>query len=192
MLVWGGLGMGIGIFLAVVAAFVFYVISLYNRLVSKKTLAEEGFSGIDVQLKRRADLIPNLIETVKGYMQHEKSTLENITALRARAQGATSVDDRLVAEAGITKALAGIMMVAENYPQLQASSSFVNLQGQLSEIENQLQMARRYYNGAARDLNVMVDQFPGNLIAVRFGFTKKPFFELDNDADRQVQKVSFN
>ena len=192
MLVWGGLGMGIGIFLAVVAAFVFYVISLYNRLVSKKTLAEEGFSGIDVQLKRRADLIPNLIETVKGYMQHEKSTLENITAWRARAQGATSVDDRLVAEAGITKALAGIMMVAENYPQLQASSSFVNLQGQLSEIENQLQMARRYYNGAARDLNVMVDRFPGNWIAARFGFTKKPFFELDNEADRQVQKVSFN
>lgn len=184
--------MGIGIFLTVVAAVVFYVISLYNRLVSKTTLAEEGFSGIDVQLKRRADLIPNLIETVKGYMGHEKTTLENITALRTRAQGATSVDDRLVAEAGISKALAGIMMVAENYPQLQASSSFVNLQGQLSEIENQLQMARRYYNGAARDLNVMVDQFPGNLIASRFGFSKRPFFELENDADRQVQKVSFS
>lgn len=183
--------MDILIFLAVLAVIVYYFVGVYNGLVKKRTLAEEGFSGIDVQLKRRADLIPNLIETVKGYMGHEKGTLENITALRTRAQSATNPEDRLKAEAGISGALANIMMVAENYPQLQASSSFVNLQGELSGIEEQLQMARRYYNSAARDLNVMIEQFPSNIIAGHFRFEKKPFFEIENEADRQVQKVSF-
>ena len=169
----------------------FYIVSLYNTLVKKRTLAEEGYSGIDVQLKRRADLIPNLVETVKGYMEHEKGTLENITSLRARAQSATNPEERLKAEAGISGALANIMAVAENYPQLQASSNFISLQGDLSAIEDQLQMARRYYNGAARDLNILVEQFPSNIVASHFGFEKKPFFEIENEADRQVQKVSF-
>lgn len=184
--------MGIWVFLGAVVLVVMYAISTYNKLVSKRTMSEEGFSGIDVQLKRRADLIPNLIETVKGYMTHEKSTLERVTELRTQAQSATNLDDRFKAEAGISKALGSIMMVAENYPQLQASSSFVTLQGELSSIEEQLQLARRYYNGTARDLNVLVEQFPSNIIAGKFNFEKKPFFEIENEADRNVQKVSFS
>lgn len=179
------------IVIGVVVLIAIYFVSVYNRLVSKRTLAEEGFSGIDVQLKRRADLIPNLVETVKGYMDHEKGTLENITALRAKAQTTTNPEDRLKTEAAISGALANIMAVAESYPQLQASSNFNNLQSELASIEEQLQMARRYYNGTVRELNVMIEQFPSNLIAGSFGFTKKPFFEIDNEADRQVQKVSF-
>ena len=179
------------IVIGVVVIAVIYIISLYNKLVKVRTLAEEGYSGIDVQLKRRADLIPNLIETVKGYMDHEKGTLENITALRVKAQSAATPEDRLKAEGAISGALANIMAVAENYPQLQASSSFVNLQNELSGIEEQLQMARRYYNGTVRELNVMVEQVPSNIIAGMFGFAKQPFFEIDNEADRQVQKVSF-
>ena len=169
----------------------FYVITLYNNLVKARTLAEEGFSGIDVQLKRRADLIPNHVETVKGYMDHEKGTLENITALRAKAQASHTPEERFKAEAGISGALANILAVAENYPQLRASDNFVDLQNELSGIEEQLQMARRYYNGTVRDLNVMVEQFPGNIIAGMFRFEKKAFFEIDNEVDRQVQKVSF-
>jgi LemA protein len=184
--------MEILVVIGVISIAVFYIVSIYNKLVKNRTLAEEGYSGIDVQLKRRADLIPNLVETVKGYMGHEKGTLENITALRTRAQSAGNPEDRLKAEAAISGALANIMMVAENYPQLQASSNFVDLQGQLSQIEEQLQMARRYYNGAVRDLNVMIEQFPSNMVAKHFGFEKKPFFEIENQADREVQKVSFN
>lgn len=177
---------------AVVLLFIaFYFITIYNNLVKSRTLAEEGYSGIDVQLKRRADLIPNLVETVKGYMDHEKGTLENITALRAKAQNAGSPEERLKAEAGISGALANILAVAENYPQLRASDNFVDLQNELSSIEEHLQMARRYYNGTVRDLNVMIEQFPSNIIAGMFHFEKKPFFEIDNEADRQVQKVSF-
>jgi len=183
--------MGMLIVVGILVVGAFYIVGLYNGLVKKRTLAEEGYSGIDVQLKRRADLIPNLVETVKGYMEHERGTLDDITALRTKSQIAATPDDKFAVETQISKALSSIMMVAENYPQLQASSNFNSLQEQLSSIEEQLQMARRYYNGAARDLNVMVEQFPSNMVAQRFGFQKKPFFEIENEADRAVQKVSF-
>lgn len=168
-----------------------YAVSTYNRLVQKRTMAEEGFSGIDVQLKRRYDLIPNLIETVKGYMAHEKGVLEKVTEMRARAHDATNLGDRFQAEAGLTRALAGFFAVAENYPDLKASTNFVDLQRQLMEIEDQIQLARRYYNGTVRDLNMMVEQFPSNIIANMFHFEKKPFFEIENEAERANVKVGF-
>lgn len=174
-----------------VGAVGYYAASVYNSLVRKRAMTEESFSGIDVQLKRRSDLIPNLVETVKGYMDHERSTLENITALRARAQTAATPEERIKTESAISGLLGNIMAVAENYPDLRASTNFVNLQGELSAIEGELQLARRYYNGSARDLNIMIDQFPTNVVAMFFHFQKKPYFEIENEADRQVQKVSF-
>lgn len=169
-----------------------YGISVYNRLVSKRNLAEEGFSGVDVQLKRRYDLVPNLVETVKGYAKHESETLEKVTQWRAKAQGATNLDDRFRAEAGLSQALANVFAVSESYPDLKADSSFTGIQGQLSSLEDQIQLSRRYYNGTVRDLNTLVEMFPSNIVANLFSFQKKPFFELGNEAEREVQKVSFS
>lgn len=180
------------IFLAVVAVAVMYAVGVYNKLVTKRAMTEEAFSGIDVQLKRRADLIPNLVETVKGYMTHEASTLEKVTAMRARAQSATSPEERFKAEAGISSLLGNIMAVSENYPALKASENFISLQNDLSKIEDEIQFSRRYYNGSARDLNIMIQQFPTNVIAGVFKFDEKPYFEIENEEERKVQKVSFN
>ncbi|MDY0029920.1 MAG: LemA family protein [Pseudobdellovibrionaceae bacterium] len=181
----------LGLF-ALIGFSVVYAVSIYNALIKKRAMAEESFSGVDVQLKRRADLIPNLVETVKGYMTHESGTLEKVTAMRARAQNASSSDERFQAESQISSLLGNIMAVSENYPDLKASANFTNLQAELSGIEEQIQMSRRYYNGTVRDLNIMIDQFPTNIIAGMGGFTKKEFFEIENEADREVQKVSFN
>lgn len=179
------------IFIVVAGLVVLYAVGVYNKLVTKRAMTEESFSGIDVQLKRRADLIPNLIETVKGYMTHEQGTLEKVTAMRARAQSATNPDERFKAEAGISSLLGNIMAVAENYPELKASTNFINLQNELSGIEEHIQFARRYYNGAARDLNIMIQQFPSNIVAGMFHFEQKPYFEIEDEADRKVQRVSF-
>lgn len=173
---------------AVMAA---YIAITYNQLVSKRNLAEEGFSGMDVQLKRRHDLIPNLLETVKGYMQHEQSTLEKVTQMRAQAGQAKTVEDRAKAEAGLSAALGGIFAVAEQYPELKASQNFIGLQQELSGIEEQIQLARRYYNGSVRDLNTLAEQFPSNIVANMFHFEKKAYFEMESAAERAVPKVSF-
>lgn len=179
------------VLLAIIGFIVVYGIGTYNSLVTKRTMANESFSGVDVQLKRRADLIPNLVETVKGYMTHESKTLENVTAMRARAQKAGTADERFQAESAISGLIGNIMAVSENYPDLRASENFASLQAELTEIEEQLQLARRYYNGAVRNLNIMIEQFPSNVIAGIFNFEKKTFFEITNDAEREVQKVSF-
>jgi LemA protein len=172
---------------AVIAVF------LYNGLVRARQMAEEGWSGIDVQLKRRADLIPNLIETVKGYAAHEKTTLEEIVELRNKAQAvpAGDVAARGVAEGLLSQALGRVMAIAEAYPDLKASQNFAELQRSLDGIEGEIQMARRYYNGATRDLNIKVESFPSNLLAGPFGFRKRAFFEIDNPADRAVPTVRF-
>jgi LemA protein len=183
--------MGSLIVLGLVALALVYAVSVYNRLVSKRNLSEEGFSGIDVQLKRRYDLIPNLVETVKGYTKHEAETLEKVTEWRARAQGATNLDERFKAEAGLSQALATVFAVSESYPELKANTNFVDLQNKLAEIEDQIQLSRRYYNGTVRDLNTLIEMFPSNVIANMFHFEKKPFFEIENAAEREVQKVSF-
>lgn len=179
--------LGIAILVAV------YVIFVYNGLVRARQVAEEAWSGIDVQLKRRADLIPNLIETVKGYATHEKSTLEEVVSLRNQAQAVPSGDvaARGVAEGLLGQALGRAMALAEAYPDLKANQNFAELQTSLETMESELQMARRYYNGAARDLNVKVETFPNNLVAGPFGFSKRPYFEVTNEADRAVPTVKF-
>lgn len=181
------------VILAVLAAIVFYVIALYNGLVKKRQMAGEGWSGIDVQLKRRSDLIPNLLESVKGYMKHEKGVLEEVTRLRTAAQGASDASpaERAKIEGALSGALGRLMAVAENYPDLKASQNFMEFQKALEGTENEISMARRYYNGAVRNLNVAVESFPSNLIAGRFGFEKAEYFEIEDAAERAVPKVSF-
>jgi len=179
------------IVLAVVAVVIIFIIALYNSLVQLKVRADASWSDIDVQLKRRHDLIPNLVETVKGYAAHEKGTFENIAKWRSAAMGATSPAERAEAEGQLTMALKGLFAVAEAYPQLRASENFQSLQKDLSAIEDEIQLARRYYNGAVRDYNVMTQQFPSNLIASSFGFSAAPFFQIENAADRAVPKVAF-
>ena len=179
--------------LVIVAAIAAYAVFVYNGLVKSRQMTEEAWSGIDVQLKRRADLIPNLIETVKGYAAHEKSTFEEVVAMRNRAQAVPSgdVEGRAQAEGLLGQALGKLFALAEAYPDLKANQNFSELQASLEEIESEIQMSRRYYNGAARDLNVKVESFPNNLVAGQFGFSKREYFEIENAADRAVPTVKF-
>lgn len=179
--------------LGIIVLIILYAIFVYNGLVRSRQMAEEAWSGIDVQLKRRADLIPNLIETVKGYAAHEKGTLEEVVALRNKAQAvpAGDVAARGQAEGLLGAAIGRVMALAEAYPDLKASQNFSELQHSLETLESEIQMARRYYNGAARDLNVKVESFPSNLAAGQFGFSKRDYFEITNEADRAVPSVKF-
>ena len=179
------------IVLGVIAAAALFIIILYNRLVRARQMVKEGWSGIDVQLKKRANLIPNLVAAVKGYMKHERELLEKITELRARAAGMTeaSPHERQAVEQEISSLLGKIMVAVENYPDLKANQNVLELQQQLAQIEHDIQMARRYYNGAVRENNVLVESFPSNLVARQFGFEKAEYFELENVADRQVPQV---
>ncbi|GAB4334054.1 MAG: LemA family protein [Desulfobulbaceae bacterium] len=177
--------------LGIVAAVVLWGVAIYNRLIRLRNMKEEGWSGIDVQLKRRSNLIPNLIESVKGYMGHERSLLEKVTELRARSADAASVGDRIAAESALTASLGRLFAVAENYPDLKANTTFLELQQQLAEVEDQIQMARRYYNGTVRNLNVAVETFPNSIVASMFHFEKAEFFEIEDEADRAVPKVDF-
>lgn len=183
--------LGLLILVAAAAAIVFWAVGIYNRLVRLRNTVKEGWSGIDVQLKRRADLIPNLIETVKGYMDHERDLLTRVTELRARSAAAGSVADKIKAEGELSRSLANLFAVAEGYPELRANQNFLQLQTQLGEIEEHIQLARRYYNGTARELNIKVESFPSNLIAQRFGFTQAEFFEIEDLTDRDVPEISF-
>ena len=178
------------IILAVVAAALAYAIVIFNRLVRTRQTTNEAWSGVDVQLKRRSDLVPNLVESVKGYAAHERGVLEQITQLRgaARALPGDDVAGRAQAEGALSVALGKLLAVAENYPDLKANTNFLQLQQQLSDLENELQMARRYYNGAVRNLNVLVQSFPGNLVAGVAGFAPREYFEAP-DGDRAVPQV---
>ena len=181
------------VLLAGLAALAGLVIVLYNRLVKSKQMVEEGWSGISVQLKRRTDLIPNLLAAVKGYMAHEKGVLERVTELRARAEAAEGKDpaERAKVEGALSGALVRLFAVMENYPDLKANQNVIDFQNALEDIENHLQMSRRYYNGAVRNLNVLVESFPSNLIANYFEFRKAEYFELDDEQDRAVPRVEF-
>ncbi len=181
------------IILALLVALSVFVIILYNGLVKKRQMVQEGWSGIDVQLKRRSNLIPNLVETVKGYATHEQDTLDTVTRMRAdaSAQPRDDVAARSKAEGELSKALGRLFAVAEAYPDLKASQNFSDLHQSLDEIENAIQMARRYYNGAVRGLNVAVESFPSNLIANQFKFEKADYFEIEDEADRAVPEVKF-
>jgi LemA protein len=169
--------MGLILLLVVVIWAAVLVAAVYNSLVQLRVRADNAWSDIDVQLKRRHDLIPNLVETVKGYAAHEKGTFENVTKFRSMAMQATGPADRAAAENQLSGALKSLFAVAEQYPQLQASGQFQSLQNSLNEVENSLQESRRYYNAVVRDLNTKIASFPSNLIAGMFGFQPRQFFE---------------
>lgn len=179
------------IVIAIVAVVVIWFIAAYNGFVRLVNRTKEAWADIDVQLKRRYDLIPNLVETVKGYAKHENEAFENVTKARANALGAQSVKEKEQADMGVTSALKSIFAIAEAYPELRAVESFTKLQEELSDTENKIQAARRFYNGNVRDLNTKIEVFPSNLIAKLFSFTAREFFELDDVAAKEPVKVSF-
>jgi LemA protein len=166
------------------------LVSMYNGLVQLRVRADSAWSDIDVQLKRRHDLIPNLVETVKGYATHEKSTFEDIAKFRSQAMQASTPADKAAAENQLTGALRGLYAVAENYPELKASDQFTSLQGSLSQTEDGIQNARRYYNAVIRDFNTKIQSFPTNILAGMFGFSARQFFETA-DSDREPVQVKF-
>jgi LemA protein len=176
---------------AVVAAIVIYAIVVFNGLVRQRNMVREGWSGIDVQLKRRTDLVPNLVETVKAYAAHERIVLEDVTKSRASSIAAGDVAGQASAAQALQGALGRLFAVAEAYPQLKADKNFLELQQQLAEIEDQLQMARRYYNGTVRNLNISIQSFPNNLIAGVLDFHEQPFFELDDRKEAAAPAVAF-
>ena len=178
--------------LAIIAVVAIWAIAVYNNLIRLRNMKDEGWSGIDVQLKRRTYLIPNLIETVKGYIDHERAVLENVTELRSRAMNAKGVGEKAAAESLLTRTLGKLFAVAESYPDLKANENFIDLQGQLAEIEDEIQMARRYYNGTARNLNVAIETFPNSIIAGMFNFEIAEFYEIVDESERAVPKVDFN
>jgi LemA protein len=167
---------------AVILALVIYGIWIFNRLVRERNLVREGWSGIDVQLRRRTDLVPALVETVKGYAAHERKLFEDIAAIRSASIAASNVRTQENAERQLEGALSKLIALQEAYPNLKADQNFLKLQEQLAEIEDQLQMARRYYNGSARNLNIMIQSFPNVLIARPLGFAEAEFFEADEAA----------
>ncbi|MDD4879414.1 MAG: LemA family protein [Candidatus Omnitrophica bacterium] len=172
-----------------VAGLVVWSVFTYNLLIKYKNLMKEAWSGIDVQLKRRADLIPNLVEAVKGYKQFERKTLEEVTALRSKAITAEGARDKAGPENAISHSLKSIFAVVEAYPELKASRSFLDLHKNLVEIEENLQMARRYYNGTVRDYNILSQTFPSSIIAGSFHFDKAEFFEIELATERTVPEV---
>src|SRR5271169_5564661 len=174
------------IIIAVIGLFVI----LFNGLAQLRVRADSAWSDIDIQLKRRHDLVPNLVETVKGYAAHEKGTFENVAKFRSAAMSATSPDERAQAEGGLTMALRGLLAVAEAYPQLRASEQFQSLQASLAQLEDAIQNARRYYNAVVRDLNTKIQSFPTNILAGMYGFQQKQFFEAAA-ADREPVAVKF-
>lgn len=179
------------ILLVLIVLFLLYGVGIYNKLVKLKTLVEEAWSGIDVQLKKRHDLIPNLVETVKGYASHEKETFQRVTEARANAVNAKTVEEQQLAENQLNRSLMNLFAVAEQYPELKANTNFLQLQNELSAIESDIEKSRRYYNGTVREKNILIDSFPSNIVASIFGFVKSVFFELENTAERNVPKVTF-
>ncbi|HHY49132.1 MAG TPA: LemA family protein [Alphaproteobacteria bacterium] len=181
------------VILAIIVAVIGYGIYLYNDLVSKRQLVQEGWSGIDVQLKRRTDLIPNLLETVKGYMGHERQTLEAVVNARAAATAGANAgpEERARLEGALSGALGRLLALAEAYPDLKANTTFLEFQEALRTVEDEIQLSRRYYNGAVRNLNTAVESFPQNIVANAFRFEKAEYFELENEAERAVPDVKF-
>jgi LemA protein len=174
-----------------IVAIVAYLIYIYNALVSNKNLVAEGWSGIDVQLKRRADLIPNLVETVKGYASHEDKLFRDIAELRAKSISGGSVADQSAVGQAMSAALGRLFAIAEAYPELKADANFRDLQDKLSGVEDEIQLSRRYYNGAVRNLNTMIESFPSNVVANFFKFLKAEFFEIGDASQRETPKVDF-
>jgi LemA protein len=181
------------IIVAILVIILVWAIASYNRLVTLVNRAKEAWADIDVQLKRRYDLIPNLVSTVKGYATHESSAFENVTKARAAAMGATSLADKGQAEATLAGALKSVFAIAEAYPDLKANQNFLSLQGELTDTEDKIQAARRFYNGNVRDLNTAIQVFPGSMIAGSFHISQMEFFQLDaaDSAAKESVQVKF-
>lgn len=180
--------------IGVVVLIILWFISVYNSLVRLRALYEEAFSGMDIYMKKRYDLVPNLVETVKGYAAHESGTLEAVINARNRAvniSGTGSVEDRIKSEGELSDAISRLMVVVEQYPQLKADSQFLNLSQQLSAIEDDIAQARKYYNGAVRQFNTKIAIFPASIVASMGSFTKQPYFEMEDTSERQTPKVQF-
>ena len=177
------------IIIAIVVILAIWCVSIYNNLVRMRNNRENAFANIDVQLKQRHDLIPQLVATVKGYAAHEKSVLENVTAARAAAMNATSINDKIQAENQLTSALAGLKISLEAYPDLKANQNFLQLQGEISDIENKLAATRRFFNSATKELNNAVETFPGNIFAGMFGFKREIMFEIADVERAQYDKA---
>lgn len=177
--------------LIIFGVIIFWVISSFNRLIVLKNRAKEAWSDIDVQLKRRYDLIPNLLETVKGYATHEREVLENVTKARSVAMGAQTTQDRAQSEDMLSSALKSLFAVSENYPALKASENFIELQRELTDTEDKIQAARRFYNTNVRDMNILIETVPSNIIANMFGFKQMEFFELKEEAAKEPVKIKF-
>jgi LemA protein len=187
--------MGSGAILAIVIGFgvilIFWAIGIYNSLVRLRNEIENAWAQIDVQLKRRHDLIPNLLETVKGYAKHEAGTLEKVVQARNMATGATNVEDRMAAENMLSGALKSLFAVAEAYPDLKANTNFLALQEELTSTENKIAFSRQFFNDRTLEYNTKTETFPASVIAGMFSFVRKPFFEVKDEAVREVPKVSF-
>lgn len=187
--------MTILIIVGIIVVIILWVIGLYNGLVRLRNRRQNAFADIDVQLRQRHDLVPQLVETVKGYASHEKELLLRVTEARSAAISAKSIDDKIVAEQNLTAALQGLKVSVEAYPDLKANQNFLQLQEELSDIENKLAASRRFFNGATTEYNNAVESFPGNLLARNFGFTREVFFDLGTEGRKQMEeppKISFN
>lgn len=179
------------IFWVILVIVILWLIFTYNRLITLKNRSKEAWADIDVQLKRRYDLIPNLVETVKGYATHEKEVFEKVTEARARAMGAQTIEEHSKAENYLSQTLKTLFAVAENYPQLRASENFLELQREVRDTEDKIQAARRFYNTNVRDLNIKIESFPANTVAKIFNFSKMDFFEIEGEAAKEPIKIKF-
>ena len=185
--------MAVLIIVIILAVLIFAVVSIYNKLVRLRNTVKSSWSDIDVQCKKRYDLVPNLVETVKGYASHEKSVFENVTKARSMAMQATTPAEMAKAENMFRDTLKSLFAVAEAYPELKANTNFLQLQSELEALENNIESARRYYNAVVRDYNIATETFPSNLIASRFGFKKEDLFQLEApEAERKAPKVNFS
>ena len=186
------MGIALIVIAVIVILLIVFVIAAYNGMIRSRNKVDEAWSGIDVQLKRRHDLVPNLVESVKGYASHEKSTFEKVTQARAAAMQASGPEEAGKAETQLTQALGGLRVVAEQYPELRATENFQQLQRQLSELEDEIQASRRIYNSNVQQYNTRIQQFPWSIIANQGGFTAKTFFEIGDAAEREAPQVSFS
>jgi LemA protein len=185
-----GLYTGIGII--IVVALAAWAAIMFNRLVRARQMANEGWSGIDVQLKRRHDLIPNIVEAVKGYSGHERGTFENVAQTRSGVLQSSNPQERAGGENALTQSIKSMFAVAESYPELKASDNFLSLHKALVEVEDNIQYARRYYNGAVRNMNILVEQFPSNIVANIGGFKRMEFFEVELSTERQAVQINLD
>jgi len=181
----------LAIILIIVVAILLWLVAVYNGLIKSRNRVDEAWSDIDVQLKRRYDLIPNLVETVKAYAGHEKEVFQKVTEARSQAMQAKDIEEKGKAENMLSSTLKSLFAVAENYPDLKASTNFLQLQDELSDTENKIQASRRFYNGNVRDFNTKIQMFPTNMIATMLGFKSYEFFQIENEEEKQAPKVQF-